>query len=261
MTERDTFESNILKSRISPWVHSYPGGSTIATHSHLGLQVLYAQHGDMCVNSETASCLANPSQVVLVPSRIEHEIKIGRQAEMATIYIENPEWEKGISRDMVSFPASPMLKQLIARTITLSQKKDFKPQDNIYLLGMLLLELETTRNDLHTPSLPDDKRALFICKEILKNPLNSAGLSELSNLAGASPRTINRIFQKHYGMTFHQWRTQIKLRWAEKKIQAGQSISEIACELGYASTSAFSYSFKKSTGKSPTSLLRNDLQQ
>lgn len=255
MKKKDIFESEILQSKISPWVNSYSSGSVIRTHSHPELQILYTNYGDMRVSSDIINCHVTPSQVAIIPPGIEHEIQVEREAEMATIYIGNLELEDKKQNGLTALPASPMLKQLIIRTIARTQDKNFKPQDNIYLLGLLFEEIDSTANTLNITSLPDDKRVCSICQKILSDPLKKVTLAELARPAGASPRTINRIFQRHYGTTFEQWRKRIKLSWAERKIQAGHSVSEVACELGYATTSSFSYAFKRSTGRSPTSLL------
>lgn len=255
MNNKYISESDILKSKISPWVSDYSKGSSIRTHSHSELQILYVSYGEMQVNSDAMICCVNPGQVAVISPEVDHEIMVVKKSEMASIYIGGLGFEHKSKCGLTMLPVSPMLKQLIMRTAVLSQDRDFNPQENIYLLGMLFSEIKFASNELGVADLPDDKRARSICKKVLNDPLKKVTLEAFSEHAGASPRTINRIFQRHYGMTFEQWRKKVKLGWAENKIQAGLSVSEVALELGYSTTSSFSYAFKKSTGRTPTSLL------
>ncbi len=67
-----------------------------------------------------------------------------------------------------------------------------------------------------------------------------------------SERTLARRFEQDLGMTFGQWRQQMRLAHAAPLIARGLPLSQVAAELGYASQSAFSAMFKKTFGQSPS---------
>jgi AraC-like DNA-binding protein len=52
-------------------------------------------------------------------------------------------------------------------------------------------------------------------------------------------------------MTFRQWRQQIRILEALKRLGKKESVTAIAIDLGYDSTSAFISMFKKALGKTP----------
>lgn len=52
-------------------------------------------------------------------------------------------------------------------------------------------------------------------------------------------------------MTFHEWRTQLRLLEAVDRLSQGQQVTDIATELGYKSPSAFIAMFRRSLGVSP----------
>ena len=69
--------------------------------------------------------------------------------------------------------------------------------------------------------------------------------------AGASVRTLARLFQQHLGMGFAQWRRQVQLATAAAELIQGQPVSGIARTLGY-SPSSFSDMFRRELGVSPS---------
>ncbi|MBW8899241.1 MAG: helix-turn-helix transcriptional regulator, partial [Massilia sp.] len=70
--------------------------------------------------------------------------------------------------------------------------------------------------------------------------------------AGASERTLARLFERELGMSFGQWRQQVRLAHAAPLIARGMPLARVAEELGYASQSAFSQMFRKTFGCSPS---------
>ncbi|WP_337249946.1 methylated-DNA--[protein]-cysteine S-methyltransferase [Chryseobacterium rhizosphaerae] len=68
---------------------------------------------------------------------------------------------------------------------------------------------------------------------------------------GLEPVTVRRWFLKHHGITFHTFQRMSKLNTAFKKLQQGESVTEVAFETGYGSLSGFNESFKNIFGVSP----------
>lgn len=71
-------------------------------------------------------------------------------------------------------------------------------------------------------------------------------------MAGASKRTIERIFIAQTGMSFGRWRQQARLLHALRLLAVGESVTAVALEAGYDSTSAFISMFKKAFGTTPS---------
>ena len=64
--------------------------------------------------------------------------------------------------------------------------------------------------------------------------------------------SLARLFERELGLSFGQWRQQVRLAHAAPLIARGVPLSQVAEELGYASQSAFSAMFKKTFGSSPS---------
>jgi len=77
---------------------------------------------------------------------------------------------------------------------------------------------------------------------------------ELADLCQASLRTLERHFQKHYGVTVSEWLRELRLKQAYSVLQTGKSVKEVAFEHGYKQVSHFSREFKSHFGVSPSFL-------
>jgi transcriptional regulator GlxA family with amidase domain len=77
---------------------------------------------------------------------------------------------------------------------------------------------------------------------------------ELADLCQTSLRTLERHFQKHYGVTVSEWLRELRLKQAYTSLQTGKSVKEVAFEHGYKQVSHFSREFKSQFGVSPSLL-------
>jgi AraC-like DNA-binding protein len=78
-----------------------------------------------------------------------------------------------------------------------------------------------------------------------------ANLERIAHQVGASKRTLERIFQRETGMTLGGWRQQLRLLQALPLLAAGESVTNVALSVGYASTSAFISRFRQVLGTTP----------
>ena len=89
-------------------------------------------------------------------------------------------------------------------------------------------------------ALPADKRLRALCQAVLDDPQRHATLAGWAREAGASERTVARLFRDELGTSFGPWRQQVLLGRALTLATQGKPMGLIAAELGYASASAFS---------------------
>jgi AraC-like DNA-binding protein len=78
--------------------------------------------------------------------------------------------------------------------------------------------------------------------------------------AGASKRTIERVFQQETRLSLGKWRQQMRLMRSLQLLAAGEKISHAALEAGYSTPSAFIAMFRKALGTTPRSYFSNRAQ-
>jgi AraC-like DNA-binding protein len=68
---------------------------------------------------------------------------------------------------------------------------------------------------------------------------------------GAGERTLSRLFRAETGMTFPQWRAQLRLHHSLTLLASGLSVTATAITCGYSTPSAFTAAFHATFGTTP----------
>ena len=74
-----------------------------------------------------------------------------------------------------------------------------------------------------------------------------------------STRHFSRLFKQETGVTFSTWRSLHHVKHALVLLASGHSVTRVAMDLGYGSTSAFIEMFKRCTGRTPGASLAREL--
>lgn len=98
---------------------------------------------------------------------------------------------------------------------------------------------------------PRDDRVRRIAEWLTDDPSDPRTLAQLGAEAGAGERTLSRLFRRETGMSFPQWRTQLRLHHAQVLLAHGESVTATAHACGYRSASAFIEAFRAAYGTTP----------
>lgn len=224
--------------------------TALPLHEHPWAQLTYSVQGVMRVSVPGATWLVPPTRAIWIPPHIPHEVQLLSAAHPHTLYVD-PSQEPITHNHCSVIEIRPFLASLIAELAQITQPS----AREIALTTLLLEELQQApRLPLLLP-MPSDRRLRHLCETLLADPGNQGTLSELAAACGASERTLSRLFQKELHMPFAAWRTQLKLMHAVTLASEGMRFAEIANQLGYQSTSAFSAMFKRTFGVPPSRFL------
>lgn len=83
------------------------------------------------------------------------------------------------------------------------------------------------------------------------DPADPRGISDWAGLVGASRRTLARLFREQTQLSFREWRQRLRLLNAVAALEEGASVTRVASDLGYDSTSAFISLFQRHFGQTP----------
>jgi AraC-like DNA-binding protein len=204
----------------------------------------------MTVHTAQGIWVVPPHRAVWVPAGIEHtEEMAGRVAARSLFLVAG--LSKSMPRNCSIVNVTPLLRELILQATRLGVL-DRKLPVQARLIGVILDQLEALRTTALQLPNPTDGRALKIAALLRKNPGTQESLAEIGRQVGASTRTIERLFRAETGLPFNQWRQRLRLIHALRLLAGGESVTSVALEAGYGSTSAFIAMFKKEIGTTPS---------
>ena len=224
-------------------------GHHIEPHRHPWGQMIYAATGVMRVRAGDRLWLVPPAQAVWAPAGMEHEIWARGEFAMRTLYLE-PGLSAQLAPDCRAIDVSPLLRELVLRIVGLGMLRgDQADQDR--LARMVVDELTMAQTLPLSLPLPRDPRAVRVAERLRDDPSDPAELDDLARAAGASARTLQRLFLDETGLRFRDWRQRLRLIQAAGLLGAGASVTSAGLDAGYASTSAFVAAFRKQFGVTP----------
>ncbi len=244
-------ERSKLGGRASRPIRIFRGdfapGTVLPSHRHARGQLVYAARGVMTVTAEAGAWVVPPSQALWIPPRLRHAVRMTGPVAMRTLYLSN-EVVDFLPNNPQVLAVAPLLRELILRMMDQTARRD----PGGHLTALILAELRAAPGlGLRLP-MPRDPRLLRLCRALLDNPGDERKLPQLARLAGASPRSLARIFQAELGMSFTAWRQQARLLEALRRLGDGAPVTEVALDLGYATPSAFTYMFRRALGVPPS---------
>ena len=98
---------------------------------------------------------------------------------------------------------------------------------------------------------PRDDRLQAIAQMLYEQPADNTSLAELGQAIGASGRTLSRLFHNELGMTFYEWRTQLRIYHALVLLADGHDTTHVAHACGWANPSSFIAAFTSIIGTTP----------
>lgn len=235
------------------WVRSlaetHRAGGRIPRHTHPWGQLAYAITGVMHIHTPSAAWITPPTRAVWLPPGLPHEIEMQGETAMRTLYVD-PDTASPLSATETVLEVAPLLRELILHILKIGMLGPGRPEHE-RLTGLLIdLLLEARPEDLSLP-LPSDRRALAVADRLRAAPADVAPLAELARDAGASLRTLQRLFPAETGLSLEAWRQKARLIHAAARLSAGQAVTTTALDCGYDSVSAFITAFKRQFGVTP----------
>jgi AraC-like DNA-binding protein len=103
---------------------------------------------------------------------------------------------------------------------------------------------------------PQDPRTQHIADALVADPADTGVLDDFASAAGVTARTAARLFVKETGLTFGQWRQQLRLLVALEQLGSGESVTQVALRVGYHDVSSFIAVFRQALGETPARYFR-----
>ncbi|MEO7113271.1 MAG: helix-turn-helix transcriptional regulator [Polyangiaceae bacterium] len=257
MRHRPIFDSRRHPTaQVTTLTHDYANGHFVERHLHDQDQLIFAVNGVMTIETPQGLFVVPASRAVWVPAHTVHSIRMAGAVHMMTIYLK-PRITRQLPRDCHVVNVSPLLREIVIHICAMGTLTAHKKSDAPWL-AILLEQLGRAKLIPLEVALPRDERALRVAQAVMKDPSDRRSLATLCKKSGASKRTIERSFQHETSMTFGRWRQQFALLHAIRRLAAGDNVTTVALEVGYATPSAFIAMFRRALGKTPSHYFRDD---
>ena len=228
---------------------STEGPHRIPSHQHPRAQITYLTSGVYRISTAIGDWVVPPGQAIWIPSNIAH-VSYSTSAVNAMMVFVDESHTLSLPEECIVFSVDSLLGALLNKAIKNGNHYSTGGKES-NLIKVMLDELsDISPAPLHLP-MPKDKRVQRIIDILINDPATTMNLNELARDAGASERTAARLFSKETGMTFSQWRKQLRLLEAIDRLGQGQTVTQVALELGYSDSSAFIAMFSRTLGMTP----------
>ena len=247
-------------------LHHLSTDTRVVPHRHPWGQLALSRTGVVRLTVESGSFIVPPSRALWIPPEVEHALTVLEDAALSTVYFLQPRARFGPQLPKAQDAAWRQCRVLEVSNLlrSLVLELDVQPdgagpplsasqmQREKLISALVQDELRRARPVRLGVDLPSDKRLLSLCKAVLDDPTRHTTLDGWARDAGASTRTLARLFRSELGTSFVQWRQQVLLARALGLAAHKRPMASIAAELGYASASAFSAMVKRSVGAPPS---------
>ncbi|MEU8735829.1 AraC family transcriptional regulator [Streptomyces halstedii] len=235
----------------SQWIEA---GGAITAHRHDDHQIVYAARGVLAVTTAAGTWVAPANRAVWVPAGTEHAHQAHGGLELHLVGLDAADNPLRLDEPAV-LTVDPLLRELILAYTRAPDHGDPARDDGdparARLRAVLLDRLSASpQQPVHLPA-PTAPVLVALCAILRADPGERRTLAALGREVGASERTLSRLFRADLGMTFPQWRTQLRLYRALVLLAEGLPVTAVAHTCGWASAGAFIDVFRRAYGHTP----------
>jgi AraC-like DNA-binding protein len=207
----------------------------------------------MTVRTAESAWVVPPHRAVWIPARVHYAVEMAGAVAMRTLYVRSGLRRNGwgattMPRACAVVNVTPLLRELILRATQLGAL-DERVTEQRHLAGVILDELKVLMAVPLQLPMPQDPRGMRLAAMLSGGERRPMG--KLLRDCGASRRTIERVFRSETGMSLGQWMRRQKLLDALRRLAGGESVNNVALELGYSTASAFVAMFRRELGQTP----------
>ena len=227
--------------------HRWLSGDTSRAHAHPRGHLVYAATGVLSIHTESGTWIVPANRVAWIPASSTHHHRAHGDTDMRIVFLPASLARRAPDRPAV-FLASGLAREVV---LTLTGTRQFDRGTRARLHRVLVDELhEAHEQPTHLPE-PRDDRLRSVARILRDDPADTSSLATLGQRVGAGARTLSRLFHDELGMSFYEWRTQLRVCHALVLLAQGQDTTRVAHACGWANPSGFIAAFTAIVGTTP----------
>jgi len=233
---------------------TFPSGYLFRWQAKTWAQLVCALRGVMTVQTPAGLWVIPPQQAMWVPPGNALRVEMDGEVSMRTLYLK-PALTRDLPASCRVVQVSPLLRELLLATIRLETLDRQVPAER-RLIEVILDQIAVLPlAPLDLPA-PRDKRGGRAAQMVRGNPHRRLRLADVTREAGASGRTLERLFKAETGLSFGAWSQRARMLLALQRLAAGASVTATSLAVGYESLSAFVAAFRRAFGTTPGQYFR-----
>jgi AraC-like DNA-binding protein len=234
---------------LTGFARDYPDGEAVPRHVHERAQLLYATRGVMRIATDAAAFVVPPGHALWMPAAEPHRVGIEGEVAMRALFLRADAAAAG-PRATTVLAVSPLLRELILAACAEPLEWDEAGRGG-HLAALIIDEIARAPALPFGVPEPRDPRLVRVAAGLRADPASPRSLDDWAAEAGASPRTLERLFVAETGMGFARWRQRLRLSEAAARLARGEPPARAAAAVGYASAPAFGAAFRAAFGMTP----------
>ena len=232
----------------------FAAGSYVDAHSHRLGHLNYTAYGTMTIETQGKSLIAPPQYGVWIPPGVEHNCYVQQAIVYRSFYVQ-----PDLCADLPN-QACIMRISAIARSVLtdLAHRNIRRPSaaEDVRLAQVMLDQMRLAKSE-HS-YLPQARSASLgaVLDALTTDPGSRRSVAEWAQSVHLTERTLARHCVHELGMGLAEWRQRLRHLCAVEALGLGQTVQEIAFDLGYSTASAFIAMFQREAGMPPEQFRR-----
>ena len=219
---------------------------SLIVHSHITWSLCICLDGSFVFKSMKFKTMINPSDTILIPPGLEHELEAISSTVIILFFEKNSHLLKNIQKE---YPITFLKDEIYLNMYNdFNFKKSIRKED---LKPLIQNYLKLLNIQFHRKQEIDSRVQKVI--EVLNLSITDKKFSipELSEKVNLSESRLSHLFKKEIGLPISTFRSWLKLKQLGKSLELGKSLTFAAQEAGFYDSSHFNRVFKNYFGLNP----------
>jgi len=239
-------------------IDNFATDTRFSTQTHAWGQLNYCATGVMELNIAGSHYLSPPQYAIWIPPNTPHDGYIRQKVLYHSAYIDAALCSS-LPQHSCALVLSPLLKALLADFAERRLTTPKTPADK-RLAQVLVDQLKLAPCSSSYLPGSDDPVLAALLEALQQDLAGNRSLAEWAQHFHVTERTLARHCLRDLGMSFSEWRQRQRFLAALPLLEQGQTVQNVAFDLGYSTSSAFINMFRRQSGNTPDQFRRGLLK-